>query len=681
MDVFRSLVPNRWPNGLDFRVLCSVCRVALACSSLPKSQPVRDTDSIAPDMAGDEMDSVNVASQLLVLQQQLGDLQNLMEQRFAEVSLKLDAQMPTSLPEKAEEAVPAADGGKRSESAETAGRRDSAIPNWDTLRSSVVTDASAVSAKRDSMASATSVYGSRRSARTAGARRSIISVTRKSAASATSSTLSRKNGTMLSNATNRSALSIRLMGVVSHRSGSRMIWDATKSQRQAAKLQAKRLGERRSLRDSSRESLETGGTATTSSWVTDLAGKVVDSVFVTHGVMLLVFAHALLLGFEIDRAANSAQEPIPEWFSIANLIIVSIFVLELLLKFLQLGCSQFWCGMDSGWNAFDGCIVTLCVADVIVDFWSRSLTASTAFEELGTWRTLRFIRAMQTIRIVRIFRYVVALRTLAVSIVATMSSLLWTLALLAMMFYAFSLVLTQQVAEHCRFILVESAGQSQCSDDLQLYWGSVAESALTLFMAISQGMDWQVALRPLWDVSYLAVCAMLLYVSITILAILNVFCNTAMESASRDKDVAARNLAASRSQQAKQLKEVFQEMDRLDMNAISIEDLDEAMESSQLQHFLESMGISTDDVWTLFLLLDVEEKGVIEIDAFVSGCMGMYGTARSMQMAKLSYENTLMRQAVAEFKEDVAKEFAELKEHVGIYDVEVPLEIHKVDTL
>ena len=43
---------------------------------------------------------------------------------------------------------------------------------------------------------------------------------------------------------------------------------------------------------------------------------------VTHGVMLLVFTHALLLGFEIDMTAHSLpHEPIPEWFSIANLII------------------------------------------------------------------------------------------------------------------------------------------------------------------------------------------------------------------------------------------------------------------------------------------------------------------------------------------------------------------------
>lgn len=424
---------------------------------------------------------------------------------------------------------------------------------------------------------------------------------------------------------------------------------------------------------------ETSGSPT-SDWMRKLPRTVVDSAFVTHGLLLLVFVHSILLGFEIDWFADSLpHEPTPEWFSIANLVIVSIFVLELLLRFLRAGCSGFWCGMDNAWNVFDGCIVTLCVADVIVDYWSKSLTASTASEEFGTWRAIRFIRAVKIVRIVRVFRYAVSLRILAVSIMATMSSLLWTLALLVIIFYAFSLILTQQVAEHCRFIPVDSAGQSQCSGDLLLYWGSVEESGLTLFMAVAQGIDWQVALKPLWGVSYFSVGALLMFVSITILLILNVvtgvFCNTAMESASRDKEVAARNLAATRTFQAKQLKEVFQQMDNLDLNAISIEDLDIAMESTELQHFLESMGISTNDIWTLFLLLDVEEKGVIEIDAFVQGCIGMYGTARSMQMAKVSYENTLLRHALAEFKEDVAQEFARLRELIRTYTAEVHIAV------
>ena len=43
---------------------------------------------------------------------------------------------------------------------------------------------------------------------------------------------------------------------------------------------------------------------------------------VTHGLLLLVFVHSILLGFEIDWFADSLpHEPTPVWFSIANLVI------------------------------------------------------------------------------------------------------------------------------------------------------------------------------------------------------------------------------------------------------------------------------------------------------------------------------------------------------------------------
>eukprot|EP00438_Fugacium_kawagutii_P001550 Skav232566 [mRNA] locus=scaffold1594:38842:43705:+ [translate_table: standard] len=111
-------------------------------------------------------------------------------------------------------------------------------------------------------------------------------------------------------------------------------------------------------------------------------------------------------------------------------LIVSIFVLELLLRVIHLGCQGFCCGVDCAWNIFDAFIVALSVADVMVDYWSKSLANSVAFEEFRVWRTLRFFRVVRGIRIVRIFRYIAALRTLVISIAATMSSLFWTLFLL-----------------------------------------------------------------------------------------------------------------------------------------------------------------------------------------------------------------------------------------------------------
>lgn len=147
----------------------------------------------------------------------------------------------------------------------------------------------------------------------------------------------------------------------------------------------------------------------------------------------------------------------------------------------------------------------------------------------------------------RLFRYVSALRTLALCIVSTIGSLIWTLVLLVLLFYTFGVILTQLVSDHCRDQVVMTTGDvnavPQCTDDLQRYWASVPESMLTLFLAISGGMSWEDAFGPLRTASELACAFMILYIVIAVFAVLNVvtgvFCTTAIESANADKDVAA----------------------------------------------------------------------------------------------------------------------------------------------
>lgn len=58
---------------------------------------------------------------------------------------------------------------------------------------------------------------------------------------------------------------------------------------------------------------------------------------------------------------------------------------------------------------------------------------------------------------------------------------------------------------------------------------------------------------------------------------------------------------------------------------------------------MESLGISTDDVWSLFLLIDADDNGVIDLDEFVSGCMQLHGPAKSLQVTWRIKEERLGR--------------------------------------
>ncbi|CAE6932190.1 CBF5 [Symbiodinium natans] len=77
------------------------------------------------------------------------------------------------------------------------------------------------------------------------------------------------------------------------------------------------------------------------------------------------------------------------------------------------------------------------------------------------------------------------------------------------------------------------------------------------------------------------------------------------------------------------------------------------MEEQKLSSFMESMDISTKDIWTLFMLIDADESGEISIDEFVSGCMQLQGPAKSIQLARVRHENNLMRRDIRNVLDEV----------------------------
>lgn len=424
--------------------------------------------------------------------------------------------------------------------------------------------------------------------------------------------------------------------------------------RERAKRQAKRLRESRGTSLALRNSEKTGPCRL-------MAGKIVSSPWFSNGIMVMILINVILLGVEVDVAGQVGVQDIPAWLSIANAIFVTIFVLELMLRFAAVGWTKFWCGEDFSWNIFDFFVIFVSVVDVCIDYLAIWLSPSVNTQNLRLVRSIRLARALRGIRIVWLFEYVGALRTLALSIISTSGSLFWTIVILLILIYSFGVVTTQLVVEHCRVLAVELQqdpnASPQCPESLSRYWKDVPTSMLTLFASISGGLDWESAIQALMEVSGWAVALVLCYVTIAVFAVLNVvigvFCNTAIENAASDKELASIKQVYTKQNQVQTLKKIFYEIDAAGTNEVSIEDLEEAMTHGELSSFLESMGISTDDVWTLCILLDTDRSGTIDLDEFVTGCMQLHGPAKSMQMAKMSFENRASRRVLKQVAQDI----------------------------
>ncbi|CAK9053178.1 Sodium channel protein type 11 subunit alpha (NaN) (Sensory neuron sodium channel 2) (Sodium channel protein type XI subunit alpha) (Voltage-gated sodium channel subunit alpha Nav1.9), partial [Durusdinium trenchii] len=242
-------------------------------------------------------------------------------------------------------------------------------------------------------------------------------------------------------------------------------------------------------------------------------------------------------------------DDIPRWFGVCNGIVVILFTLELGISLYAQGCRTFFCGRERWWNFFDLVIILLSLFESVLDFWVESTSSASqgvSASHLRFVRTVRLARALRGIRVMRLLRYVSALRTLVLSIMSSMASLMWTLILLLLLFYSFGVLFTQLVSDECRYQEIARTQQSnsvpRCEEDFgDYYWSSISMSMLTLFMSTTGGVDWEDALDPLMKISLIAVGCLVVYITITFFAIVNVitgvFVTTAMETTAADKDL------------------------------------------------------------------------------------------------------------------------------------------------
>jgi len=367
----------------------------------------------------------------------------------------------------------------------------------------------------------------------------------------------------------------------------------------------------------------------------------VQSASFNWAITGLILVNMIILGVEVDIAANLPPFQEPPWFALINVVIVMIFLAEIALKLVAYGLRGFAYGPERWWNLFDTVIIAVSVLETIVEFVAATLQAMQMdSSHLRIMRFARIARALRGVRAVRFLRFVSALRTLVFSILSTLWSLVWTLVLLLLLFYSFGVVLTQLVTDHCRYL--EAKDGEMCDPDLMRFWRSVVESMLTLFLSISGGLSWTEALEPLRKASALGAWCMIVYIILTVLAVLNVvtgvFCNNAIESARADKDIAIMKQMQKHAKQLKSLKGVFKEIDNDKSDLVSLTELKVALKKKKLASFLESMDISTQDVLTLFTVMDADRSGDVTLEEFVTGCMQLQGPAQSIQLARMRHE-------------------------------------------
>lgn len=366
----------------------------------------------------------------------------------------------------------------------------------------------------------------------------------------------------------------------------------------------------------------------------------------------LVLLNAISLGIQTDWQARNVTGDTTTGFRVVDGLFCVLFTTELLLKMWSYRC-EFFQMPNLGWNAFDTVLVTSQLVDemtalVVVD---KSVTSGTP--NLSIMRMLRILRLIRVMRLMRVLRLIGELRTLVMSIMASLKSLVWAMLLLFLIVYVLGVYLTQLVLD----ARLDESGQAKAnvSDALVEYYGSLGDTIVTLYQAVTGGQNWGDLVTPLRDdVSGFLVPFFMFYIAFAMFCIMNVvtsvFVESAMVTAKRDKE----------SYMMHHVKAVFAASDLDHSGTICYDEFEKALKTREMQEVFVHLDLDIGEARGLFHLLDVDGTGAVDCEEFITGCHRLRGAAKAIDLTLLARQVSEMFEHITTHSSMVQDQLVEM---------------------
>jgi len=192
--------------------------------------------------------------------------------------------------------------------------------------------------------------------------------------------------------------------------------------------------------------------------------------------------------------------------------------------------------------------------------------------------------------------------------------------------------ITQFVLDH-RLRLTRDDSEEDSAQLLVELYGTLPRSMLTLYESISDGVHWKHVMDPLREeVSPWLALTFSLYISFVIFAMLNLIHGVYVESIIRTASEDKRRVLMM------EMHQLFLQADVDGSGTITWEEFGAQLEKSEMRSYLKEIDLDLEEARELFLLLDTEEEGEIDIEQLVNGCVRLHGTAKAMDLAVMMQE-------------------------------------------
>eukprot|EP00927_Polykrikos_kofoidii_P068139 TRINITY_DN6351_c0_g1_i4.p1 TRINITY_DN6351_c0_g1~~TRINITY_DN6351_c0_g1_i4.p1 ORF type:complete len:650 (-),score=100.95 TRINITY_DN6351_c0_g1_i4:684-2591(-) len=332
-------------------------------------------------------------------------------------------------------------------------------------------------------------------------------------------------------------------------------------------------------------------------------------------VMCAVVLQIMFLGVQADFSTRAVDVTSQKVFETVDILFCALFTTEIVLKIGALGKAYFL-GRDWRWSVLNVVLVVLHLFEIVTVAWAGSSGIS--------WSIMRFLRLLRIVRAVRLFAFVPDLRSILLSIFATVGPVCWTLLVLISVTFLISVAITQNVGDVFDVCTGSNGKAVGCPEDVQMFFGSLPLSVLTLYGSVAGGVDWrQVVIVLVKHVSPVAGFLLVVHITFVIFALFNAvtscFVQCTLRAAEDNQTDVLKTLA----------KDIFHKTKGSTAGSMGKHEFMSALQSQEMQEYFKVIGVDVDNAETLFDVVDINSSGTIELDEFVRSVVFLKGPAQA----------------------------------------------------
>ncbi|CAE7734014.1 Scn9a, partial [Symbiodinium pilosum] len=327
-------------------------------------------------------------------------------------------------------------------------------------------------------------------------------------------------------------------------------------------------------------------------------------------IMAMILVHTLSIGAQINHLAATERTDGGRFWRSVDFFFCVLFASEVALK-LYVYRIRFFTMHACAWNIIDLVLAILQIIEEVLAIAADRLDPS--YQNTSVMRAVRMMRGVKVLRLVRAVRYARDLQLIVSCLILSLRTFLWSVLLLVMTIYVMAIYVTQA----CNLRRFENP-DADGNDLLKQWWGDIFTSMLSVFQALSGGVDWNDVLQPiLQHVSPALAVFFVVYLAFCYLALLNVITGTFVETVGRQaSDLKIRT-------QILQARRLFQQIDVDHSGFISLSEIQNQTATEAVLDFFESVDVDPSEAQYLLEVLDMDGSGTINFEEFLRGTLRM----------------------------------------------------------